>query len=459
MKISELYKKNKLTRKEARKIADEITLRDRPEDTIINTPEGRAIINKEKAPLFEPDFFNIITKELAKLIEGEKQSRKAIFLSLCSIWVEDSEIPINTFVSSESSAGKSYICKQIIKIFPKDLIEYRTKITPEAFTYWHNEEDWSWDGKICYLEDVSQSILDAPTFKVMCSEGSVATIVRNQKAVDLYINGKPSMLVTTASTNPKSEILNRFQIVSLDESAKQTKAITLRQAKISETGVIEKYDPSIIKALGRLERKKVKIPYGTRIHYFLDQNYNFESLRLRRDFDRLISLIKCSAVLYQFQRESDENGRVIANEQDYSIARECINYIQTQTFKGLTHRLRKAFDCCKKLGEFTAREIYSKFPFVNQKMWYIYLNDLLKRGMLRTELRKVEDVKQKVNFFMINEEQSFKLPEFDKLPINITNDTIVTKETKVTKVTKDKGTIVTNVTNVSHNQVSKGAKK
>lgn len=442
------------TRKEARKIADEITLRNRPDDTIIDLPDGsRMIVNREKEPLFDPNLFSEITEEeLNKTIEGERQSRKAIFLSLCSIWVEDLEIPINTFVSSESSAGKSYICKQIIKIFPKELIEYRTKITPEAFTYWHNEEDWSWDGKICYLEDVSQNILDAPTFKVMCSEGSVATIVRNQKAIDLHIEGKPSMLVTTASTSPKAEILNRFQIVSLDESAKQTRAITLRQAKISETGIVEKYDERIIKALGRLERKKVKTPYGRKIHYFLDQNYDFNSLRLRRDFDRLLSLIKCSAVLHQFQRERGKEGEVIANEQDYKIARECINYIQTQTFRGLTHSLRKAFDCCKELKEFTAREIYSKFPFVNLKMWYIYLNDLLRKGMLRTELRKTEESTKKVNYFMISEDKSFELPEFNKLPQNITNVTTVTNDTIATNVTNDKGAIVRNVTNVSHNQ-------
>lgn len=419
-------------------------------------------IEKETLEILKnPYFFNLLIEEQSKKIEGEIKSRKAITLSLCNVWVDGSEVPLNTLVSSESSSGKSFICKNIIKLFPKELVEYRTKITPEAFTYWHNEEGWSWDGKVCYLEDISQSILDAPTFKVMCSEGSTATIVIKQKAVDIEIKGKPVMLITTARTNPNSEILNRFQIVSLDESQEQTRAIVFRQAK-QNTGV--PYNEKIINALRYLKRKKVIIPFAEKIAEYLDKNYNFQSIRLRRDFSRLLDLIKSSAVLHQYQR-TEEDGFIIANEQDYEIAREIINYIQTQTFKGLTHRLKKAFDCCLNLREFTAKEIHSKYPFVNQKMWYIYLDKLLERNMLKTDLKQTEEAKQKVTYYYINEEASFELPEFDILPQKITIVTNITNDTKVTKVTKDKENqknslqsykskpqnytgIVTNVTNV-----------
>ena len=72
------------------------------------------------------------------------------------------------------------------------MVVWRTKISGEAFTYWHvNEKDWSWDGKILFLEDIGQSVLDSDTFKVMCSEGSVASVVKNQETIDLIIKGKP----------------------------------------------------------------------------------------------------------------------------------------------------------------------------------------------------------------------------------------------------------------------------
>lgn len=386
----------------------------------------------------DPDIFKIITeKELNKAIEGELKSRMAIFLSLCSIWVENSEIPLNTLVSSESSAGKSYICKKIIKVFPKELVQYRTKITPEAFTYWHYKDSiWNWTGKICYLEDISQTLLDSTTFKVMCSEGSISTVVIKQKAVDIEIKGKPIILITTARTNPQSEILNRFQIISLDESNEQTERIIFREAENAIAGNYEDYNENITLALGMLKRRKVNIPYSKKIAQFLKENYNFDYLRLRRDFSRLLDLIRCSAVLHQYQRK-EENGVIFADGQDYEIARECINYIQAQTFRGLTHRLKKAFDCCIKLKEFTAKEIHTKFPFVNQKMWYIYLDQLLERHMIYAELRKLEDVKQKVTFYHMNENRTFELPEFLNLPENTTKVINDTKVTKVIMVTND----------------------
>lgn len=389
--------------------------------------------------LEDPTIFKTITeKEFDKEIEGEKKSRKAIFLSLCNVWVKGSEVPLNTFASSETSAGKSFVCKKIIKIFPQELIEYRTKITPEAFTYWHNEEDWDWDGKICYLEDASQAILDSPTFKVMCSEGSTATVVYKQKAIDIEIKGKPVMLVTSARTNPRMEILNRFQIVSLDESERQTEGIVFRKAEEAEAENLINYDEKIINSLRSLKRKIVIIPYAKKIAQFLKENYGFKSLRLRRDFSRLLELIKCSAALHQYQRKEIEEGVIEANEEDYKIARECINYIQTQTFRGLTHRLKKAFDCCKELREFTAKDIHARFPFVNQKMWYLYLDQLSERGMLNTELRHTEEAKQRITFYIVSEDKVFELPEFNCLPHFITQVTTVTNDTKLTKVTKDK---------------------
>ena len=66
----------------------------------------------------------------------------------------------------------------------------------------------------------------------------------------------------------------------------------------------------------------------------------------------------------------------------------------------------------------------------NLKVYFPLLKGTLKR--------KVGDVKQQVTFYIVNENKSFELPEFDNLPKNITNVTIDTKLTKVTPVTKDK---------------------
>lgn len=402
--------------------------------------------------LKDPGLFDLIVeKELDKKITGENQSRKAIFLSLCSVWIEDMNIPLNTLVSSVSSAGKSYVCQKIIELFPEDLVIYRSKISGEAFTYWHvNEDDFTWNGMILVLEDIGQSVLDSPTFRVMCSDGSVATVVRNQRAVDLIVNGKPCILITTASTNPSKEILNRFNIVQLDESAKQTEAVAYNEAIESKN---EEYNPAITKALNLLKRKKVHVPFALDVQKYITTNYSWTDVRMRRDFSRLRDLIKCSTVLHQFQREINTDGKLIATKQDYNIARECINYIQTMTLKGLVHKLRKIHEACIKEGEFTAKEIHAAHPIVSLQMWYKYLDDLCERGLLDTELREREGVKQKVTYYTVRKGTNLSLPDFEQLKqlkqINHNNDSgdqeitsnteIISQESslKVLKVLKD----------------------
>jgi len=383
--------------------------------------------------LKNPNLFTIIDIELQKKITGEEKSRKSVFLSMCSIWNKDNSIPLNTLVSSESSVGKSYICKKVVDIFPKNLVVWRTKISGEAFTYWHvNEKDFTWDGKILYLEDIGQSVLDSDTFKVMCSEGSVASVVKNQETIDLVIKGKPCMLITTARTNPTTEVLNRFNIIGLDESAKQTHDVTLNQAMECKN---EEYDENITNALMLLERKNVKVPFGKLIHNYITKNYTWNDVRMRRDFSRLRDLIKCSAVLHQFQREKDESGILIATKEDYEISRECINYIKTTTLKGLTHKLKKSYEMCVKEEDFTAKDIHAKNPIVSQAMWYRYLDELCERGLLKTELRDSAESKKRVTYFTIPKHSSFNLPSFEELSIidikriSDTNDIIDIKET------------------------------
>ena len=401
--------------------------------------------------LKDADLFPNIIKEIGKKVEGEEKTRETIFLSLCSIWLNTSDIPINTLVNSESSAGKSFVCRRIYEIFPDHLKQYRTKVSPEAFTYWHNsniEPEWNWDGKICYLEDIRDSLLNSDAFKLMCSEGSESTVVIRGKAVDIKVNGKPVMLITTAKAMPKSEIVNRFNLIECDETAQQTKNITAREARRRSSSIQQKieYNPQIKKALGLLQRREVVIPFAEELHNYLIETNSFDRLRLRRDFPKLLDLICCSTVLHQFQRQSDNNGFLIASKGDYEIAKECIDNIQTSTFLSLTHRLRKAYECCRQLSSqieefpifdkegnpkdaviikgFSVSQIHNKYPDSNLKTWYTYLDELCERGLLMTTLEKIPTSKSKVTYFQIKEMNRFTLPEITELSF-FTNNTIL----------------------------------
>jgi hypothetical protein len=399
------------------------------------TPEIKEEIEKI---LSDPKLFDLIIKEFDKKIVGEENNKKTIFLASCGIYVENHDISsYNLHISSGSGAGKDYIAKHILNIFPKGFVESRTRITPAAFTYWHNskfEPEWSWDGKICYLQDVSYSVMNSDTFKVMTSEGSYATVVMDQRAIDIKINGKPVMIITAAETNPKNQMLRRFPIISLDESKKQTKEIMKRQAEWAKEGTNPKteYSEIIIMALGALKRVKVKIPFTDVIL----GSYPFDHIIMRTHFSRLLDLIKCSAALHQYQRERDEQNNIIAEPKDYCIAIIALQQMtQNALMIPLTKKQQKFIELCKtfKDGWFAAAEIVGKCSFLSERSVYSYL-DNLQEIFFEVDSFDVEGVKKPVKKYKLKAVASIKIPtykECQKIAINststnTTNNSIIT---------------------------------
>lgn len=386
-----------------------------------------AIIPKTDKELFkqyseilqDKELLSKIMSELGKKIVGEDKTKLTIFIICCLIYVLNKQSLVNYMVNSESSAGKSYITKKIVEFFPKKCWEYKTKISKEAFTYWHcskYEPEWTWDGKICYLEDIRNDVLNSETFKVMCSEGSCATIVKDCKAIDIEIKGKPVMLVTTASASMNNEIANRFNLVQLDESSEQTYEILQKQSKQAMDGELIEYDDDLMFALTYLSPINVKIPFADK----LSSCFPIQNLRLRRDFPKFLDLIKSSCALHQYQRQYD-GIYYSAQKEDYDIARQVMIHLQTNELMiVLPHKLKKAFECCQKMAEeypngFSAREIYTKHPIVSEKWWYVYLHNLSKEGLLTQQLQERTESKKPTTIYKPSKLGAYNLPKFEEL--------------------------------------------
>jgi hypothetical protein len=379
---------------------------------------------KEYEEMLEnPKLFDYITlTEFDKKIAGEIDTRRAIFLALCGILVKNKQGMINICVNSESSAGKSFICHAIIKIFPASRYEYRTKITPEVLTYWHNadkEPMWSWDGKILYLEDIRDTILNSDALKVMVSEGSIATVLIKQTVYDIKINGKPLVLCTMRNPNPKTEILNRFNLINLDETENQTKKINERLCNIAEAGKGEEYNEKIIEALSLLNQVQVKIPFAKKLKRIMME----KDVRMRRANATILALIQSSCAFHQYQRKR-ENNYIIAQQEDYELAKEAIKKFEIQ-LPPLTFRQKRALKICQKIakeneamdGWFSAKEVYTKDAFINQVSWYSYLDILQQAGYLETSLQHEENVKQTIKKYRVINLKFDDLPEFKDIEL------------------------------------------
>lgn len=345
--------------------------------------------------LKDKDLFNKMMKtELNKKIVGEIESRKVI--GLCAYGgrlVKNSQIAsFNLMVNDDAGVGKDYITGASLEMIPKDVLVRKTRISQTVLTYWHNSKDepnWTWDGKVLYLEDISETILNHEVFKVMCSAGSSASIVKDQRVIDLDINGKPVMIVTTATATPNPELTRRFVMLNLDSSTDQTKEIMKRHSEFREQGIVPKVEGKYKEAMSYLKRVKVKIPFAK----LISEHFPHKNIIMRTHYPRFLDFISASAGFHQYQRKK-EGDFILAEGEDYDLARECfLKLCSNQYMIPLTinqKRILAEFEKNPAL-EGTISELHaSVMNFISDRALSYNLSLLGKYGILETTAKKNE---------------------------------------------------------------------
>ena len=345
-----------------------------------------------KVVLKDPKLFdNMFKNELDKKIVGEIESRKVI--GLCAYGgrlVKNSQVAsFNLMVNDDAGVGKDYTANASLEMMPDQDFEKRTRISATVLNYWHNAKDepqWDWDGKVLYLEDISETILNHEVFKVMCSSGSRASIVKDQKVVELEIKGKPVMIITTATATPNPELTRRFVILGLDGSVDQTKEIMKRHSEFRERGIMPVVDAKYKFAMQLLKRVSVKIPFASKIHDHFPHN----NIIMRTHYPRFLDFISASAAFHQFQRETN-NGFVVAEGSDYNLARECFLKLCSNKYMiPLTIHQKKILEIFEAEPQMsgTIAELHaSKMNFLSDRGLAYNLSMLGKYGILQTEAK------------------------------------------------------------------------
>jgi hypothetical protein len=290
-------------------------------------------------------FDKITIEEMDKKIVREIPTRRCIFLCANGRLVKNCQIAsYNLLVNDEAGAGKDYVTSKVLQMIPKEQYIKKTRISPTVFTYWHNslyEPEWTWNGKVFYTEDISEPVLNSEVFKVMCSSGSEATIVINQKAVDVDVNGKPVMIITTANSIPSAELTRRFEMVNLDESLNQTKEIMKKHCEYAILGKSQEYNEDYSKAMEHLHRVNVKIPFAGKLYHI----FPAENIMMRTKFPRFLDFIKASAAFHQFQRKWENKDTIVADKQDYELAAEVMKKMITNKYLvSLTKKQKRILD-------------------------------------------------------------------------------------------------------------------
>ncbi len=262
-----------------------------------------------------------VIDELDKKHIGDREAKTVVLLCGFGRLVKNKKAySFNVIALSGSSAGKDHLMLSVLKMFPRDDYEVYARTSKTSLNYLHTldqEPNWTYDGKMILLKEITPEALNNEVMKEFTSgEDEVSKIaITKQKGagVDVKeVRGHPCVFVTTATTRPSEEIINRFSIVKLDESEEQTRATR----KVYNQ---QEYDEAIKGEIADLKAYEVEIP--EEILNFVDKHFPVNKLRYRRDYPKFIDWIKAVAIFNQKDRLGNSNV-IIVHWEDYNIARD-----------------------------------------------------------------------------------------------------------------------------------------
>jgi hypothetical protein len=269
--------------------------------------------------------------------------------------------PIQPSTHAQSSAGKNALWDAVLSLLPQESVIRRSGLSAKALF----RTEAQLKGAVLYIQEIAGSESADYTIRIMQSDGCLEYEATEKTASGQMRNvvhrtEGPTVIVQTTTKNhlhPENE--TRVFPIYIDESEDQTRRITealLLDASGQSTPKEER--DSILQcwqdAIRLLEPGKVVVPYATRLEV------PNGIIRIRRDTRRVLDVIRVIAWLHQYQRCLDDQGRIIATEDDFTKAIQLVQDSLTRAWKTLTPAEEKVMDTIGQLPEVSQRQGFKR---------------------------------------------------------------------------------------------------
>lgn len=274
-------------------------------------------------------------------VAGEKRNGLIIYLCIGSRILPK---PHSALIKGESATGKNYLLDNVVQFFPADAYKELTAMTRQALFY--SDEPLSHKAiLICEKPGMDKALYN---IRALQSEGKLVleTVQRGAggrlKTEKIVKEGPVCFIVTTTSLMIHVENETRNWSIYMDETDEQTRGV---KDKIAERYLTVNNDFPVQKTTYRnaqalLKYYPVRIPYAR----FLSERTPNKPLRMRRDFERLLTGIEIITLLHQFQREiKGDNGirYLEATLEDYFMAMTIFEPVFEQALSGTTEKTKR----------------------------------------------------------------------------------------------------------------------
>jgi hypothetical protein len=253
-------------------------------------------------------------------VVGERRLCKLIYLALTARFLD--RFP-SLAIKGPSSSGKSWTIERVLDFFPDDAYYLLTAMSERALAY--GTERLSHRFLVLFEAAGLESDFASYLVRSLLSEGRVRyETVEKDKSGELRTRlveraGPTGLMVTTTSVSLHPENETRLLSLTATDTSEQTRLVLscLAADDLAEPDFSRWNELQIWLATAE---HRVAIPYAHTLANLVPP----VAVRLRRDFQAVLSLIRSHAILHQASRERDPDGKVIATLEDYAIVRELV---------------------------------------------------------------------------------------------------------------------------------------
>jgi hypothetical protein len=324
-------------------------------DNCLSPKKALAVDEKTRAAaeefLADPAMLYRIKADIDKRYVGMDDTKLLSFILNCSCATPKDYT--NQTVMGESSVGKSALMNATLDYVPPEWFEKVGRLTPTALDYLGDQ-----DFKLLWIQEMRGAEGAAPSIRLSSSsdEGTEIWVTERGEngafSTSKYEIPGRSFVTTTTEMTIHHEDATRSWLMSIDASERQTVSILTHIAEKAE------YNDDLKEALGLLDTSitavvqeamrrvnfdvPVLIPYAKSI--INEVCLSTKNVRIRRDFQKMLGLVKVVTLLFQRQRpilSVGEKTFVLATPRDLVIALRVGWLSLRDTMSGIDQRQRE----------------------------------------------------------------------------------------------------------------------
>lgn len=258
---------------------------------------------------------------------GDPTPAKLAYVALTSRFLER---PINLALVADSSAGKNLTIDMALMLVPREAVYMFSAGSPRSIIY--TDEDFR--NRIVVFKEADSIPSDAPAASAVRAlaednELRYEVTTSDQRTgkfkTEVIRKQGPTGLITTSTRALRHQLSTRVLRVPMAADVNTTQEVIESKGRCAAGNAVSRPDLAPFLALQEwlsiVGEHRVIVPFGEELARLMPEA---QDVRLRRDFDKVLSCVKTIALLHQCQRERTKNGEIVATIDDYAIARDLL---------------------------------------------------------------------------------------------------------------------------------------